>query len=325
MLAVLGFLMASGVVRASDEAPLLSSSEPAPMRLTVISANVHVAAGVEPVPDQGLPAAVVRENLGKLAELFASAQADVILLQEVDFGCRRTGRIDEGEFLAKRLAMHHYFAVTLDTTTDAAGNALPAVLRECRYGLAALTRAPALSTSITWLPNPPESNAWSATEGRALLTLTLPLGENDRIAIGNTHLDYRRRDTRREQAAVIARVLPPMGWILAGDFNEPFFSLRPAPDVSETLVRLHGWDYPDTGLPLWEILSPRLAERTVAAPATYPVSLPEVTIDLVLAAGRARLVRVDRLDSAGLSDHHFVRAVVEIGPAAEEKRFSEND
>lgn len=300
------FLLGNATLLFAESSKPPLSDEDA-MHLSVITANLHVAAGPDPMPDEGLEEAVITENLDRVAAIFREVSPDLILLQEVDFNSHRSAHIDQGKVLAGKLGMHLTRAITLDTRE--ANGTLPKVLRDCLYGIAILSKSKPAERIAIELPNPPENHKWPVNETRVLLGIHLPLTDSGILFIGNTHLDYRSRATRKEQLDLIRRSLPRHDWILGGDFNEPM------PDTqtySEKLKHLHGW-LPMTGwIPFWPGLLGLRSLKKHQTEATYPVENPIVSIDHLFARGRARVINSRRLDSGGVSDHHFVLSVVEV-------------
>ena len=293
--------------------------------LVIVSANLHVGAGIRNVPENGLPEAEIRAALGKAAKIIKNAGADVVLLQEVDYNSRRTAFVNQGALMAELLGMHLSEAVTFDTWGSKA--VLPHVLRQCRYGIATLTRRKPLAAKVVVLPSSPASPNQS-NEGRAFLAVSIPLGERDGIFIGNTHLDFQSRAVRKAELSIIRKALPQEGWIIGGDFNEAVNDLDPSNAQVAKLIRLHDWPLPGTEKTpaLLKFLGFSSIPGYRPLP-TYPADNPAVAIDHIFADGRARVTKIERLDSQGASDHHFVKAVVKVklneknrGKAIEENR-----
>ncbi len=285
--------------------PLLDSTS----SWVVVTANMHVAAGVHPIGAQGVPKAVVLANLKKLAVILKAADPDIVLLQEVDFGSQRSGGIDQAQYLAEALNMHASRAITLDTGTHR--EPLPPVLWKCRYGLATLTRQAPDRTETVTLPNPPESPDWPVSEGRALLTVRLQTRQGTSLIIGNTHLDYRQAATRRVQMTAIRSALPSdTPWILGGDFNEPLPPVVSSDAAIRQLAKTHNWPPPGIDTPtLFDLLAAAPFDLTSIAP-TYPHPQPVAAIDHVFAGGSWQVSDRQVIDPRETSDHRFVRVIV---------------
>lgn len=152
------------------------------------------------------------DNLAGVAELVRRTGADLVLLQEVDRGTRRSGSIDQPAVLAERTGFHVAFGSALDYDGG-------------KYGVAILSRWPIVSDTLIHLPvTPPQERAGGSQEPRGALRVVVasPAG---RLALINTHLDPMGDDRwRRQEADTIvslaaqARRSEPMV-IVGGDFN----------------------------------------------------------------------------------------------------------
>jgi endonuclease/exonuclease/phosphatase family metal-dependent hydrolase len=173
--------------------------EPAPLRVLVY--NVHAGKDADRV-----------NNLARVAAVVRDTRADLVLLQEVDRGTERSGRVDQAAELARLTGMRGVFGRTLDFQGGG-------------YGVALLARWPVAEDTLVHLaPDPPGEGAGNPREPRGVLRarVAAPGGP---LYVLNTHLDASGPDTfrRREAAALLevagrlrdggARVL------LGGDFN----------------------------------------------------------------------------------------------------------
>jgi endonuclease/exonuclease/phosphatase family metal-dependent hydrolase len=183
----------------------------APVRVMVY--NIHAgkdAAGVD--------------NLDRVAELIRSTSADVVLLQEVDRGTRRSAGADHADILAQRTGLHMSFGKSL-------------AYQGGDYGIAILSRWPIVGQStLPLVLDPPQARSGGSYEPRVALraTVATPVGE---LTILNTHLDASREDRWRRQE--IARVLTIADsargvLLIGGDFNS-----TPESEVQQT-VRARG-------------------------------------------------------------------------------------
>ena len=181
-------------------APAARSSAP-DAELRVLVYNIH--AGKD---------AAGQENLARVAAVVRDAGADVVLLQEVDRGTRRSGGVDQVAELARRTGFHAAFGRTLDYDGGA-------------YGIALLSRWPVQHDSLVRLPvQPPQQRAGGAYEPRGALVarVTAPWGA---LSLVTTHLDASRDDVYRLQevrtvvaAAGDARAGATLA-LVGGDFN----------------------------------------------------------------------------------------------------------
>ena len=175
-----------------------------PDRLAVVSWNI----------ERGVRFAGVLDTLKKL-------NADVLLLQEVDRGCDRSGRRDVAADLAAALGMNWIFAGEFQEIGEGAKG------RAALHGQAILSRYPITDAGVVvfadqarlrWRLNPVQPRRGgrmalrARTGGMLVYTAHLESGGNDTLR--RKQLDEMVRDQQR-QARPEERV------VLAGDFNNP--------------------------------------------------------------------------------------------------------
>jgi endonuclease/exonuclease/phosphatase family metal-dependent hydrolase len=166
-------------------------------RLRVMTYNIRSGRGADD-----------RVDLGRIADVIASYQPDLVALQEVDCGRERSGSVDQAAALGEQLAMNASFAPCI---TD--GGA--------RYGIATLSRLPVVTSRQVELPhraNLPRS------EPRCALLTRLAAGEGRTIDLVNTHLSVRRGERPAQVAAIGSALDERDDLILAGDLNCTFLS-----------------------------------------------------------------------------------------------------
>jgi endonuclease/exonuclease/phosphatase family metal-dependent hydrolase len=139
-------------------------------------------------------------DLGRIADVIASYAPDVVAVQEIDIGCKRSGRIDQPTELAKRLGMDMVFVPNIEYSDSE------------RYGLATLTRMPIKSTRHIRLPIRYRS------EPRSSLFTVLEWTDGHVVELINTHLSVLFKE-RPGQVAAIAAEMANEALIIAGDFN----------------------------------------------------------------------------------------------------------
>jgi endonuclease/exonuclease/phosphatase family metal-dependent hydrolase len=149
------------------------------------------------------------DNLERVAALIREASADVVLLQEVDRGTRRSGGVDQPAVLSRLTGLHMEFGRSL-------------VYQGGDYGIAVLSRWPITSRRTISLPvNPPQDRSGSFHEPRVALQVVIasPVGA---LHVINTHIDASREDRwrRQEIATVLAVMDSTRGMVLfGGDLN----------------------------------------------------------------------------------------------------------
>lgn len=149
------------------------------------------------------------DNLERVADVVRQTGADVVLLQEVDRGTRRSGQVDQPDVLARRSGLAVAFGKTLDYDGG-------------EYGIAVLSRWPiAQQTLVRLRVEPPQRRAGGSYEPRGAqrVVIRAPPGE---VVVINTHLDASREDDYRRQeiraVLALARDAGPL-LLVGGDFN----------------------------------------------------------------------------------------------------------
>jgi len=259
-----GFLLAAAAMLAAWNAAPAEE----PLRLRVLTYNIHHGAGTDG-----------RLDLERIAEVIKRQRPDVVALQEVDNGTRRTGGVDQAAELGRLTKMHAAFGKAMDYDGG-------------EYGEAVLSRVRPAAVTNHALPRA------GGGEPRAALAVRLPLGEDgpEHVFVG-THLDHLSADARQVQARLLVERLAkdadaPV--ILAGDLNA-----EPDSDVMKTLFE--HW-----------------ADAAAESPKpTSPSAKPSVRIDYVLyrPAAAWRVVEVQVIDEPVASDHCPVLAVLEWTPS----------
>ena len=215
-------------------------------------------------------------NLDGVVALIRETRADVVLLQEVDQGTRRSGVVDQPAVLAVGSGFHVAFGSALDYDGG-------------KYGVATLSRWPIAFDTLYRLPvDPPQERAGGSREPRGLLRsdITSPYGT---IVVFNTHIDASREDTWRQQEAraivstvAAARRSHPLV-LLGGDLNS-----TPESAVQD-IIRKPG-------------LRDAFAECGRGAGHTYPADSAVKRIDYLYLTGAMRCTRAE-VPATRVSDH----------------------
>lgn len=141
-------------------------------------------------------------RLEALGDLLAQLAADVVCLQEVDVGTRRSSCVNQADILATR---SHHLAVFSPTIEYDAG----------LYGLAVLVRSHPSTLVRLQLPS-----ITASSEPRHAMAV----GLIDGCGLVNVHLS-RKREEAEEQAKFLVQFLPSWVTIVCGDFNLPLKNL----------------------------------------------------------------------------------------------------
>lgn len=264
-------------------APRMPAPEAAALRVLVY--NVHAGRDASGA-----------DNLPRVAALVRQSGADLVLLQEVDRGTERSGRVDQVAVLASLTGLHAAFGSTLRYQGG-------------EYGIALLSRWPIRSDTLIRLPvDPAQQRAGGSYEPRGALhaRIAAPTGV---LHVLNTHLDPSAEDSnRRQEAAALlaaANRLRAGGEpvLIGGDFNATPESavialMRTAgwADAWSGCGAGEGWTYPAES-PLKRIdylfLSPSLTCSAATVPNTDASDHRPVLVSLGTLYGcRAGVVRI---------------------------------
>lgn len=225
-----------------------------------------------------------RDNLGDVAALIQSLEADIVLLQEVDRGTRRSGGVDQLRQLMDATGYAGVFGRTLEY--DGGG-----------YGLAALSRR-GFSFDQTRPLNvlPAQPRAGGSYEPRGALITVAKTGDGG-VQAANTHLDASADDTYRMQEiaqlllALSGRIPLRTPLVAGGDFN--------AEPGSPAIGRILEGGLRDA----W-------TECGAGDGLTYPSSAPVKRIDYLFLADSARCTEA-RVVETTISDHRPLLVTVE--------------
>jgi endonuclease/exonuclease/phosphatase family metal-dependent hydrolase len=230
----------------------------------ILTYNVHRCVGADR-----------RLDVGRIADVIAALEPDIVALQELDVGRARTDGVDQALEIATRLEMTFHF------------NAAVRVEEE-QYGDAILTSYPERLVGAGALPG---LNPALRLEPRGALWVAVKIGDVE-LQVINTHLGLAPREQQLQAAALAGPhwlgkedCRPPA--ILLGDFNATRTSV-----VYRTLTR-------------------RFDEARSLAPtrrptSTFPARLPFLRIDHVFVSDGVKVLDLDAPYTAATraaSDH----------------------
>jgi endonuclease/exonuclease/phosphatase family metal-dependent hydrolase len=228
-----------------------------------------------------------RLDLGRIVAVIAAEQPDVVALQEVDVGRRRTNGVDQAHEIAQRLGMKANFQPAL-------------CVEEERYGDAILTALPIERVKSGTLPG---YALLPRLEPRGALWVSIKTAEGA-LQVINTHLGL----IPREQLGQ-ARELTGLNWLGSEARHDPTVLVG---DLNAT-----------RGTRAYNVLTRELADaaRLVSHRrriATFPARSPVLRIDHVLVSRGIRIVDV-RVPASALSrvasDHRPLVVDLEISLA----------
>jgi endonuclease/exonuclease/phosphatase family metal-dependent hydrolase len=167
------------------------SSSAAKKTLRVMTYNIHVGVGMDKKLD-----------LQRIADVINREQPDLVGLQEVDRGVKRTEGKDEIAELATMTQMHFAFAPNLD-------------FQGGKYGVAILSRLPLNSILHLMFKNKREA------ERRGMLKVEVNV-DGKPVSFVTTHLDYQFADGRLFETEQLLEMLEAVKGplIVVADFND---------------------------------------------------------------------------------------------------------
>lgn len=241
--------------------------------MNILTFNIHHGKGTDG-----------KLNLERIARVIEESRADVVALNEVDkHYSRRSGYIDQLDWLAKRLEMNGVFGAAV-TSRSFKGNDL--ILRQ--YGNAVLSRYPIVDYKTHSLNVFPLK-----IEGRALLEASLLIGDQA-VSIYATHFSLSPFIQWKQANYILNSILETnQPSILLGDFNT-----RPHSKV-------------------WRKLSEGLTDVCSAASAspcyTFPSLRPTMQLDYIFVSHHLHITSVEvSTATPAASDHLPVKAALEF-------------
>ncbi|WP_250847103.1 endonuclease/exonuclease/phosphatase family protein [Aquisphaera insulae] len=237
-----------------------------PIRLRILSYNIRHGEGMDSKVD-----------LERIAGVIRALEPDLVALQEVDRGCKRTNGLDEPAELGRLTGMKPLFARNIPYQGG-------------EYGNAVLTRLPVTA----WRNERHPSRHVGEQRGFLVVDVTAPDARKTPFRFMATHIDSRPDDAERMDSVKaiekVARERPDLPAILAGDLNSK-------PDSRVLAAFTENWTRTDS--------SPLL---------TFPADRPDRQIDYVLVrpAGRWKVLETRVIAEPTASDHRPLLSVLEL-------------
>lgn len=258
---------------ASAAWPLASTAlaAAAPSRsIRVLCYNIHWSLGMDG-----------KYDVGRIAEVIKAAKPDLVALQEVDVGVKRSARVHEVRRLVELTGMAGRFGPTQHFEGGLFGNAV-------------LTRLPILDVEIHPLPYT-EATPTLQTYPRGAIAVSVTAPDGNPLRFVSTHFQHNVPEDRTAQAKSINGLFAAEGdrlrTVLAGDMNAK-------PDEEPIRILLERWTGAGDEPP-----SP-------TAPAVNPTSRIDYIFFRGAADFRVREARV--IPEAMASDHRPVFAELEL-------------
>jgi endonuclease/exonuclease/phosphatase family metal-dependent hydrolase len=259
-----------------------------PSEIRVVTYNIHHGEGTDR-----------KFDLPRIAKLILAEKPDIVAIQEMDQGTRRSSRVDQPAELARQLQMQVVFGRNIDF--DGGG-----------YGTAVFTKLPIRSSESVKLKSyypPTRENP----EQRGVQVIELGNKDEPGLLFLCTHLDYRPPDEERMNSALAINELIKQRSepaIIAGDFNA-----TPESRVIHEFAKE------------WKIVGEAgdgkasdgagAAEGSIGGSLlTFPSAKPDRQIDYIMCrpANRWEVVEVRVLDEPVASDHRPLLAVLRLKP-----------
>jgi endonuclease/exonuclease/phosphatase family metal-dependent hydrolase len=240
-------------------------SNTAKKTLRVMSYNIHVGVGMDKKLD-----------LQRIADLINREQPDLVGLQEVDRGVKRTEEKDEIAELAKLTRMDFSFAPNLDYQGG-------------QYGVAILSRHLIQKADHQKYENKREA------ERRGMLRVEVEI-DGRKVNFVTTHLDYQFEDGRLFETEQLLRLLGGVTGplIISGDFND---------EPAGSAYKLMRATFEDA----W------LQSKAKGQGLTFPANQPVKRIDYIFTRTSDRIrVKKSWVVSSLASDHLPLMAEIEI-------------
>ena len=227
--------------------------------------NIHVGVGMDKKLD-----------LQRIADVINTAKPDLVGLQEVDRGVKRTEGKDEIAELAAMTRMEYAFAPNLDYQGG-------------KYGVAILSRFPIRNTEHRMFDNKREA------ERRGMLRVEVEVGDK-KLNFVTTHLDYQFEDGRLFETEQMLKFLD--------DVKGPMIVVADLNDVpAGSAYQLMRTKFDDA----W------VASRAAGDGFSYPADKPVKRIDHIFyRSGASTRAKKSWVIQTLASDHIPVMAEIEI-------------
>jgi endonuclease/exonuclease/phosphatase family metal-dependent hydrolase len=239
------------------------------------------------------------DNLARVAEIIRASYADIALLQEVDRGTTRSGKVDQPKVLSDLTGFRSAFGKTLDYQGG-------------EYGIAVLSRWPINSDTLLSLPvEPAQERAGGSREPRGALRAVVQR-PGAALVVFNTHIDASRDDFYRKQEMTTLLELASESITLFQDCNSAGFCDQTAAVHSSALL---GGDLnAEPGSAVMEMvratsLRDAWAECGKGPGLSYPADKPVKRIDYLLLPSNWKCVSA-RVIETEASDHRPVLFVI---------------
>lgn len=240
-----------------------------------------------------------RKRILEIAEFLKSQNADIVVLNEVDFCCTWSGHQNQAAAIADAAGYHYVIEQRNLDFRFAYGS--------FQFGNAILSHFPIAHAEQISFPAEKAWEDWLVGSKRGVVA-TIRTSRTQMIRIAAVHLEHRSESTRVAGAKVLEGLIDPlqtMPLIVAGDFNstpEGFPASSQNSDganAMDSLFASGGWQR-------------RPLSEPTEAELTFSSIKPKSVIDWILVSGDRFPIREYRVVQSELSDHFAVLADVDL-------------
>lgn len=220
----------AGRVRCAADTPVLKSGQP----VRVLSWNVQYLAGDGYVfyydlpngdgPDERPSKASIAHTLDDVVRVIGEEDPDIVQLQEVDRGSKRTDNADQLALIRDELGAKTYPCTATAFYHKVKWLPHPHIMGSVGMSLSVLSKTKIASATRYQLPQicgDPVTVAFNFD--RAVLSVKSPTDSGKNLTTMVTHLDAFAQgcDTMQRQVGAVEKILKktPQPWLISGDFN----------------------------------------------------------------------------------------------------------
>ncbi|QDT46919.1 Endonuclease/Exonuclease/phosphatase family protein [Symmachiella dynata] len=282
------------LVRVYGDSEHSAAADVLPGRLRIVTYNIAHGRGAIDDNWQGTNAAK-RDRIEQIAQFLAGTDADVVVLNEVDFDSTWSGHQNQAAAIAAEAGFAY--------RAEQRNLDFRFLYGSWKFGNAILSKYPIIDAQVVDLPPHADWEDWLVGRKRGVVA-TLQLPDQQRVRVLAVHLEHRREVNRVRGAKAIVDVAKSseVPLIVAGDLNSTppgFPDARTTADGENAMAILQ-----ESGLFQWR---PR-ADPT-PGDMTYSSTNPVQVIDWILIPPNASFVAYEVLEG-DLSDHRAVSATL---------------
>jgi len=286
--------------------------------LKIMTYNIGFAGGVDGLGEKRLSQKQALKNLKEIATVIRAHNPDILAVQEIDRQSRRSGRVDQVEYLAKELG---YPYVVFNYTWAKRWVPYPLTLKwwthfgDVQAGQALFSKYPIKQTGALRFEKP-KRQSWIYSLfylDRLVQWAKIEISETQSISIANVHLEAWDQTARAEQAQkMLDRLLIENVEILVGDLNTvPDISLKKSGFIDS---KKDNYEQDPTYARITHLYKDSLHTTDVEVDAktwTYPSNQPTRRLDFIGAIKALRVAGVQVSNDTVASDHRPI--IAEIG------------